>query len=198
MGESNEHNQEQNDSTFHFGQQSTGVNKGINLNQTTGVELGGTTSLSYPIGDSRSKGMGAGAGLKPTKPMQKSTGSKSGNLGLRKDVLGSGSRPGVVGFKVGAGKKSRERPAGIKELDSKSHSMVVLDENSNPNFQTVLNDNQDFNLGFMNLIDPNTLPPALKNKMANVKTSMTDHLGSELQVTMAQSVPVDSAIAGIL
>lgn len=60
-------------------------------------------------------------------------GSKHGTLGLQNEGFGSGPRVGVVGFKVGSGKKGRERSDGFRELNPKNYTVVVLDENNNPN-----------------------------------------------------------------
>lgn len=63
------------------------------------------------------------------------------------------------------------------ELDLKNHTIVLLDKTNNSNLQKLNDDSHDFNLGFKNLISPNSLPSLLKNNMLKDKAKMGDNLG---------------------
>lgn len=55
-------------------------------------------------------------------------------MGLRKVGANVGSKTLLGGFKVGSAKKSKDWVVGLKSLDLKHYSVVLIDENNNPNF----------------------------------------------------------------
>lgn len=80
--------------------------------------------------------MGKGPHLHPNLLTTKKR-TKNINLGLRKVESNVGSKALGGGFKIGSARKSKDWAVGLKSLDPKNHSVVVMDENSNPNFSNL-------------------------------------------------------------
>lgn len=82
------------------------------------------------------------------------------NLTLRKDEKGEGNE---VGFKVDPSRRSKERVVGFKTLDPKSHSVVILDENSNLNLLPSVDGSLNSSSRFKNFLPQNSFTPRLIN-----------------------------------
>lgn len=118
-------------------------------------------------------------------------------LGLRRDRKGVRSKGPGVGFKVGPSKKSKEWVVGFQSLDPKNHSVVILDENSNPNILPSVDDNFKTGAGIHYTLQPNVV----------LSPSTNSHKGKEklgepprgiTRTPMTQSVPIDKVVADII
>lgn len=137
----------------------------LNQSLTTGADCGKKVVLVTVNRANSSKGTRVEGKLKAGKSRLNLDGHKNESLGLQKEGLGSGIKSGGTGFKVGSSRKIKERVIGLRDLDPKNYSVVVLDENCDPNLLVSKEESARTTLGFKNLINLNLLPSALKKQL---------------------------------
>lgn len=110
---------------FHFGKKNIEGSKRVDFfmydkeaggEQCNGIKDKGELNGRVPGGVTSSK---------PRKNKQLGSGSKEVNLGLRRVSFGSGLSVGGAGFKVGMGRRARDKNVGLRSLDPKFHFVVV-------------------------------------------------------------------------
>lgn len=110
--------------------------------------------------------------------------------------VGLSGRPSKAktSLKVGSGGNLKAASNGRPILDPKRHSVVITDENANPN---VVGSNglTENSLGSRNLIYPSSFP--VKEKITMDELKLGD-MGSGVDFSMELSVPVEKAIDGIM
>lgn len=130
--------------------------------------------MNYILGSQVRKIKAGGASPKGTK------------LGVQIEGVKVAASSESVGFNVGLGRKSKNNVVGLKSLDSKHHSVVVIFENHDPNVVYGDNTTSTNSLGFKNLISSSSLPSSLQFKMSKDKFKIRVVELIELMIRLAR------------